>query len=190
MILNNVFGFLGLNAANNDVIITAEDIEEYRMISGFDTQEILKIKKTFMSYTNGEEYMTYNSFTAIPSIEVNPLKDRICIVFGIEENRSISFKDFLIGLSCFNSPGNIEQKLKTAFRLQDFDDDNVLNGTDLRIYLSRLCGNNLSETDMDEIIQNMFQECSSDDKLECINFNDFQRVVSRTDFQTKLHIPL
>ena len=38
----------------------------------------------------------------------------------------INFRDFLLGLSLFNSPGNSDLKIRLAFRLQDFDDDGEL----------------------------------------------------------------
>lgn len=191
-----------------------ELIEEYRMISGFESAEIIRLEREFLKLTHNSDFMTRAVFQRIPAIEVCPLADRLEMVFfeqstvlpdaedragsvavwaglngdsaasgsfvlsnfsdwvsswfqifghtgtgsddsaaavaatgnGIsgsgkpDEDNSItaavvtavnasnchdllSFRDFLLGLSLFNSPGMSETKLKLSFRLQDFDGD-------------------------------------------------------------------
>ncbi len=53
-----------------------------------------------------------------------------------------------VGYSLFNSPGKLDQKLKLAFHLQDFDDDGVLNSTDLTTYLKITSNNMLSDDEV------------------------------------------
>ena len=47
---------------------------------------------------------------------------------GVEqEGMKLNFRSFLLGISYFNSYGRIEEKLKLAFRIQDFDNDGVIS---------------------------------------------------------------
>ena len=47
----------------------------------------------------------------------------------------MDFEHFLVGLSHFNSPGRKEEKLKTAFRLHDNDDDGLISFDDMAAYV-------------------------------------------------------
>lgn len=44
-----------------------------------------------------------------------------------EDGSKLNFRKFLIGISLFNSYGRLEEKLKLAFRLQDFDNDDIIS---------------------------------------------------------------
>lgn len=44
-----------------------------------------------------------------------------------DEGLRLNFRGFLIGISLFNSYGRLEEKLKLAFRLQDFDGDDIIS---------------------------------------------------------------
>ena len=57
----------------------------------------------------------------------------------------IDFQAFLVGLSHFNSPGRKEEKMKTAFRLHDFDDDGFISMEDMKAYLRAVTQSNLEE---------------------------------------------
>jgi hypothetical protein len=48
----------------------------------------------------------------------------------------------------------------------------------------------INEKEIENVISEVFQECSSDPKREYISYGDFQQIVAPTDFQTKLLIPL
>ena len=57
----------------------------------------------------------------------------------------IDFQTFLVGLSHFNSPGRKDEKMKTAFRLHDFDDDGVISMEDLKKYVRAVTHETLEE---------------------------------------------
>lgn len=128
----------------------------------------------------------------IEAIRNNPLKDRIALCFGFDEEcTALDFRAYVVGLALFNSPGQREQKLKTAFKIQDFDGDGVLNKSDLIEYIKRITrGGGLSQEEIETLAKNVLEETSSDDKKESITFSDFQGVVAPLDFQAKLLLPL
>lgn len=67
--------------------VAEEELEELRMASGLDEVEICRLKGVFLQYTEGDEYMSRDVFLSLPFIEINPLKDRICTLFGFTEKR-------------------------------------------------------------------------------------------------------
>lgn len=136
-------------------------------------------------------------------IALNPFNDRICQCFNLNNDDSkIDFKQFLIGLALFNSPGRREAKLKLAFTIQDFDNDGVINKEDLCIYLRRstirpttdeednVDNKSFNEEVIQDIVKEVLRESSSDPKQEQLSFADFQRIVAPLDFQAKLVLPI
>lgn len=61
-----------------------------------------------------------------------------CIVTGFLEGDEMDFEHFLVGLSHFNSPGRKDEKMKTAFRLHDNDDDGVISFDDMKAYVKAI----------------------------------------------------
>ncbi|KAK2186547.1 hypothetical protein NP493_196g00019 [Ridgeia piscesae] len=87
--------------------------------------------------------------------QVNPFRDRICAVFSSCQDGMLSFEDFLDMMSVFsdNCPKNL--KVEYAFRIYDFDGDDMINKQDLKKVINRLTGfQTLEKTDMDQLINN------------------------------------
>eukprot|EP00981_Chlorochromonas_danica_P005820 scaffold1192_cov179-Ochromonas_danica.AAC.15 len=171
--------------------ITDEQMEEYRMLSAFKPKEIIRLKQIFTELTSGIDLLTKEQFLTIDCIANNPLKERIALCFGYDEEvtNKLDFPAFLTGVALFNSPGRREQKLKTAFRMQDFDNDGVLNKSDLIHYLTIITASLLDEKQREEVAEQILKEASSDALQESLSFTDFQRVVAPLDFQAKLLLP-
>lgn len=168
-----------------------EKIEEYKMLSGFKQKEIVRLRKLFLSLTSGKEQMTKDTFVGIEGIRLNPLLDRICLCFGLEEDNAVlDFRGFLVGLAAFNSPGLREQKLKLAFRIQDFDADGAISRSDMAVYIARITANTVTDEEVVDVVNEMFAESCTDPKQETLSFADFQRVVAPLDFQAKLILPI
>ena len=185
------------NATDKD--LTDEDIEEFRMISGFDVTEIKRIRKAFFRYSNNQDYISKSTFTTIPCISLNPLQDKICKLFGYDDGMDrLNFKEFLIGLSMFNSPGSREMKLKVAFQMQDIDGDGVVSRDDLFKYIERTTSSisadglkrAINEQDIQYVVDRVFAESATENNGEAISYADFQRVVAPLDFQSKLYLPI
>lgn len=171
--------------------ISEEKMEEYRMLSSFKPLEIIRLRKVFKEITKGSEEMSVQMFQSIECIKNNPLKERICFCFGFDEEKtSIDFQGFLVGMALFNSPGHREQKLRTAFKIQDFDGDGIINKSDMIKYIKLISGGTLTDSEIDEVAIQVLKETSSDVLQENINFTDFQRVVAPLDFQAKLLLPI
>lgn len=190
--MNSMLNFLKrfLPSSDGDSDLTDEKIEEYRMLSSFEPREIVRLRQVFLKATLQSEKMDKNNFFSLNCISINPLKDRIAVCFGFNLKSEIDFPDFLLGVAAFNSTGRREQKLKIAFKIQDMDDDGVLSKEDLKQYIKIITNNNLPETEVDELISKVFLEAASDADADVITYSDFHSVVSKTDFQTKLHLQI
>ena len=170
-----------------------EDLEEYRMVSCLDPEEILRLYAIFRSKVGkNEKNMSKDVFLKMECIAMNPLKERICMIFGYDSSSTIDFKQFVCGIAEFNSPSpaSREQKLRVAFRLHDMDNDGFISKDDLEKYLGIVTADSLAEAEIKDIVQSVFVECCSDPKQHLINFSDFQRVIAPTDFHIKLHLPI
>jgi Ca2+-binding EF-hand superfamily protein len=191
--ISSAFGsvFGGVSSFGGNPEVSDERMEEYRMISGFKSSEILRLYHLFYDLTDKDPLLTRDKFLSISFIESNPLRFRIAMCFGYDEERnSLNFEEFLSGVSLFNSPGQREQKLRTAFRIQDFDGDGVINKGDLMDYLKTITSETLGEEELQMIASQVLMETSSDLNQESISFGDFQKVVAPLDFQAKLLLPI
>mmetsp|Transcript_26040 Transcript_26040/g.48923 ORF Transcript_26040/g.48923 Transcript_26040/m.48923 type:complete len:188 (-) Transcript_26040:346-909(-) len=178
---------LGIETNKSD--LSDEQMEEYRMTSSFKMKEIARLRKVFLEATKGNEEMNKDIFIEFPCIVSNPLKERIAFCFGYTDNHlDLDFREFLEGVSAFNSIGRVNQKLKLAFKIQDFDGDNVISRDDLKHYISIITANTLNEKDLNTLVMNVMKETSSDPNNMSISLADFQRVVIKTDFQSKLQL--
>ena len=171
----------------------AELFEEIRMISQFEIKEIKRLKTIFYNITNDNNDMTLTEFFTIQCIFISPFREKIAKIFGFTHQKLyINVKEFICGISLFNSiiPSNRINKMRVAFQLQDIDNDGVITLTDLIIYLNLVSNNKLETYERKEISQHILNEISSDNNKKFITFTDYQRFLTTTDFQMKLHLPI
>ena len=173
--------------------IPEEQLEEYRMLSGLEPEYICRLREYFADETGSEDsVMTREMFMEIPFVELNPLRDRLALCFGYDPDLEVTemdFEMFLQGVAMFNSHGKREEKLKIAFKMQDFDGDGQISKSDLMLYLERVTEDKVEEVDKIDIIDEVFRESSSDNKGQFLSFQDFSRVMAPTDFHIKLVLP-
>ncbi|GMI40319.1 hypothetical protein TrCOL_g81 [Triparma columacea] len=141
--------------------------------------------------------ITRHQFLNIKSIAMNPLKERIalCFEFGEDPDSTISFEQYMQMAATFNRPGNREVKLKLAFKIQAFTDPKKITKGDLKKYYELVARNGNIDTpvpkkDRKVVINKIMTECSSDSKRQFLSFEDFQRVIGTTDFDTNLKLEL
>eukprot|EP00520_Triparma_pacifica_P004898 CAMPEP_0118639144 /NCGR_PEP_ID=MMETSP0785-20121206/4068_1 /TAXON_ID=91992 /ORGANISM="Bolidomonas pacifica, Strain CCMP 1866" /LENGTH=275 /DNA_ID=CAMNT_0006530455 /DNA_START=108 /DNA_END=932 /DNA_ORIENTATION=- len=128
--------------------------------------------------------ITRHQFLNIKSVAMNPLKDRIALCFEFEDdlNSTITFEQYMQMAATFNRPGNREQKLKLAFKIQAFTDPKKITKGDLKKYYDLIARNgnidtNVPKKDRKVVINKIMMECSSDPKRQFLSFEDFQRVI-------------
>ncbi|KAJ8305496.1 hypothetical protein KUTeg_016041 [Tegillarca granosa] len=68
----------------------------------------------------------------------NPFKDRITKVFSSQGDGSMTFEDFLDMMSVFSDSAPKNVKVEYAFRIYDFDEDDIISSKDLKEVVNRL----------------------------------------------------
>uniref|UniRef100_A0A1B6KWN8 EF-hand domain-containing protein n=1 Tax=Graphocephala atropunctata TaxID=36148 RepID=A0A1B6KWN8_9HEMI len=126
-----------------------------------------------------------------PELRVNPFGDRICRVFSSSHDGDCTFEDFLDMMSVFSDAAPKAVKAEHAFRIFDFDGDDMLGVSDLRHVIDRLTGpQRLSETDTQLLIQNILDEADLDDD-GALSFAEFEHIVDKSpDFANVFRIQL
>lgn len=127
----------------------------------------------------------------LPELKVNPFKDRIISVFSSFESLDMSFEDFLDMMSVFSDAAPKSIKVEYAFRIYDFDEDDMLSPFDLKETIRRLTGEQqLSEDHLDRLVTNIMEEADLDED-GILSFAEFEHVISKApDFVNTFHILL
>lgn len=111
--------------------------------------------------------MSKEAFINLDCIKYNPLRDRICDIFGFQaedekeevgKNNNIDFRQFVTAAAEFNATSRREQLLKTAFKLQDIDGDGMISWQDLESYVHRITNHALPTEQIQLIISQIFAE--------------------------------
>lgn len=171
------------------------ELEEYRMLTSLPEKEILTMQKKFKTYSGGDDYLTEEKFYEIPAISINPLKERLYQCFEKNKDGHITFLEFIKTMSVFTYHGSKDNKLQNSFKLHDFDNDGKINRLDLKKYIKLVTDfGELSEEEIsiniEIIIQQTMEEASSDPNYGFLTFEDFVKVLTQTDFETKLLIQI
>mmetsp|Transcript_10155 Transcript_10155/g.30101 ORF Transcript_10155/g.30101 Transcript_10155/m.30101 type:complete len:168 (+) Transcript_10155:505-1008(+) len=166
-------------------------MEEVRMETGFETREIRRLRRKFLESVDDSRVITQQEFRRLEAVRHNPLLDRLEREFGLHKRPAITFLEFMRVLAVFNSSRQREAKLHAAFNLQDFDGDGQIDKNDLLVYLERVASSSDSENQLDfETIANgILAEASSHASQQFLTYDDFQKVVVGTDFESKMFIP-
>ena len=124
----------------------------------------------------------------IPELACNPFADRICHVFSSagDSTGDCTFEDFLDMMSVFSDQAPKAVKSEHAFRIFDFDGDDMLSKNDLKQVIQRLIGfhNTFSDLDMEQLIQNILDEADLDDDGS-LSFAEFEHVIDKSSDFTK-----
>ncbi|XP_073987337.1 calcium and integrin-binding protein 1-like isoform X3 [Rhodnius prolixus] len=140
---------------------------------------------------NRNAKLPMNKVLHYPELRVNPFGDRICKVFSSNQDGDCTFEDFLDMMSVFSDSTPKSVKAEHAFRVFDFDGDDMLGVRDLRETIDRLTApHRLTDQEMAHLIQNILTEADLDDD-GALSFAEFEQVIDRSpDFERMFKIQL
>ncbi|KAF8794525.1 Calcium and integrin-binding family member 2 like protein [Argiope bruennichi] len=165
-------------------VFTEEELLDFQKLTYLSRKQIIKLYKEFCSFhpdmQNPKNPVLPQSFLLLmPELKVNPFLDRIIKVF-CSQLHHITFEDFLDMMSIFCEEAPIDVKTSYAFRIYDFDDDDMFSREDIQELLSRLtCGNELSDEDYAEIIECVFLEADLDTD-GYISYPEFEQLITKS----------
>merc|ERR1712227_756839 len=151
--------------------LQAEDIEAIQEETGFNNNQIDRLYSRFSSLDKQDKgYLSREDFLRIPELAINPLGDRIVHAFFFEsrsgDEDKVDFKDFVRVLAHFRPIKKSAEK-------------NKLN--------TRMVGSNISTEQLISIAERTIMEADLD-KDDLISFEEFAKVLERTDVEQKMSI--
>jgi calcineurin B family protein 1 len=190
-----------------------ENIEQISEETGFTANQIERLWSRFTSLDKQQKgHLTREDFLRIPELAINPLGDRIVHAFfrdssnkdeeeggkfnGANEKEIVNFPDFVRVLAHFrpikknaekNKMNSRTEKLRFAFRMYDLDGDDKISKEELLAVLTMMVGANISEDQLVSIAERTIME-ADDDKDNLISFDEFCKVLERTDVEQKMSI--
>merc|ERR1712203_650326 len=196
-----VLRFLEMGNSRSTLQLQQEEIEEITAETGFTKQQIERLYARFSSLDKQSHgYLTREDFLRIPELAINPLGDRIVHAFFYEskntDEEKVDFKDFVRVLAHFrpikknaekNKLNTRMEKLHFAFRMYDLDGDDKISKEELLAVLTMMVGSNISTEQLISIAERTIMEADMD-KDDLISFEEFAKVLERTDVEQKMSI--
>merc|ERR1712234_82816 len=158
-----------------------EEIEAITEETGFTKQQIERLYARFSSLDKQSHgYLTREDFLRIPELAINPLGDRIVHAFFYEskntDEEKVDFKDFVRVVAHFRPVKKNPVKNKLNTRMEE-----------LLAVLTMMVGANISPEQLLSIAERTILE-ADEDKDELISFEEFVKVLERTDVEQKMSI--
>nr|CAD7401794.1 unnamed protein product [Timema cristinae] len=170
-----------------------EELQDYQDLSYFTKKEVLYAHQKFKALApekighNKNAKLPLPKVLTYPELKVNPFGDRICRIFSSSHDGDCTFEDFLDMMSVFSDAAPKAVKAEHAFRIFDFDGDDMLGVTDLRQVVDRLTGpQRLAEQDIQHLIQNILDEADLDDD-GALSFAEFEHIISKSSDFANTH---
>ena len=126
--------------------LSDEQLEELHMNSKLSHFKILQAYKRFNEYLHvlypdhfDIKEIPVDRFKHIPCLHFNPLRKRMILCSRLKKRDPkdpVTFTDFVSLLATLNPQGKIENKLKFAFRLYDFNGDGKICIEDMKKYVA------------------------------------------------------
>ncbi|XP_018578010.1 calcium and integrin-binding protein 1 [Anoplophora glabripennis] len=176
---------------------TEEELQDYQDLTYFTKKEVLYAHQKFKALApekvghNKNAKLPIAKVLQYPELSVNPFGERICKIFSSSQDGDCTFEDFLDMMSVFSQSAPKSVKAEHAFRIFDFDGDDMLGVTDLKQVINKLTGDNrLSDSEMNWSIQNILEEADLDDD-GALSFAEFEHIIDRSsDFLSTFRIRL
>ncbi|UXI19103.1 hypothetical protein NH340_JMT05046 [Sarcoptes scabiei] len=111
-------------------------------------------------------------------LKENPFKVRICKVFSHDGTGNMTFNDFIDMLSVLSENASRDNKLYYAFKIYDFNEDQLINADDIEQVIQTLTRNELTQEEVAIVRDKVLEEADIDDD-KCISFSEFRHVISR-----------
>jgi len=175
-------------------VFTEEELDDYQTLTYLSKKEILHVHKRFKQLAPGtvesdkNAKLSFEMIRDMPELQVNPFRDQICKVFS-SSGDGLTFEDFLDMMSVFSDAAPKNVKVEYAFRVYDFDGDDLISDEDLKNTIECLTGaNKLSEEQLQQLIDNIMEEADLDDD-KTLSFAEFEHVISKApDFVNSFRI--
>jgi len=165
-----------------------EVYEEARMICAFSKLELEGLYKRFTAFDVEEfGWITGEEFSMQPEFDANPLRDLIMHALEVTDAVWMDFPTYIEKMSIFNIFGVVDDKIRFLYKICDVNHDGVVDKGDFECYLMLVCGPELSDDAVVEIMERTFAQVDSDGD-GYIDYDEFCKIVGRTDVSSKMSV--
>lgn len=171
----------------NEQSLSREDVHS---IASFSQKDISRLYSRFKALDeDGNGQLDPNEILGVAELTENPLVQRVISVFDKDGNGTVSFIEFLLGLSKLAAGTSEEQKLQFAFSIYDVNKDGYISNGDLYNVMKMMVGDNLEEVQLQQLIdrQMVIADQDGDGKL---SFEEFKGAVQNIGVAEQLSIDL
>eukprot|EP00741_Cyanophora_paradoxa_P002622 tig00000615_g2544.t1 len=171
--------------------LSKERMEQLKISSRLRRTDLAKLWYYFQRIDRDKfDYITSEQLKEFPPIGLNPLCSRIITCLEFHDPGKITFEEFCVALSVFSARFNTEKKTRFAFKIYDIDQDGKIGTSDLtNIFTLTLTSPDgtraLSDQEFEEVIKRTLAEADSDGD-GFISYEDFAKVVTGTDFKSRM----
>lgn len=165
---------------------TQEELGELQRGTSLSQAQILRLHKRFRKLDkDGNGTISREEFNSIPALAANPLLERVLTVFDTDGDKNVDFKEFVRALAIFSNEVEKREKLLFTFKMYDIDGDGRISNKDLFQTLQIMVGTNLTEIQLQQIVDKTFIEADLD-RDGYISFAEFEKIVMSSDYGDKL----
>ncbi|EAR90983.1 calcineurin Ca2+binding regulatory subunit CnaB (macronuclear) [Tetrahymena thermophila SB210] len=151
----------------------------------FTPQEMKRLYKSFKKMDKDQSGdLEIDEFLSLPELSQNPLVRRVVSIFDKNKDGTISFEEFVTGLSALYSD-NENAKLEFAFKVYDIEDDGYISNGELFSVLKMMVGTNLTEIQLQQLVDRTIIKADEDFDGK-ISFEEFKKMVKDLDVAQKL----
>lgn len=165
---------------------TQEELQELQKGTSLSHTQILRLHKRFRKLDkDGNGTISREEFTSFPALAANPLLERMLCVFDTDGDKNVDFKEFVRALAVFSNEVEKKDKLLFTYKMYDIDGDGKISNKDLFQTLQIMVGTNLTEIQLQQIVDKTFIEADLD-RDGYITFPEFEKIVMASDYGDKL----
>lgn len=211
---------------------SSSELELYQDLTYFTKKEILHAfqrfvdvapnddAKTRIAASKAEVTLPVERIVEMPELRVNPFRCRLCRAFSPRDDGSLTFEDFLDMMSVMSDRAPKSLKTEYAFRVYDFDEDDMIGAGDIAMIVDHLlgdegvsdtvvatgrddragssltpegdcsAGSGLAPEEKRLVVKTVIDEADLDDDRK-LSFAEFEHVISKApDFMTSFRIRL
>mmetsp|Transcript_90731 Transcript_90731/g.189659 ORF Transcript_90731/g.189659 Transcript_90731/m.189659 type:complete len:177 (+) Transcript_90731:58-588(+) len=171
----------------NQESLTREDIHS---IANFNQKDITRLYNRFRSLdSDASGQLDASEILGVAELTENPLVQRVISVFDKDNNGTVSFLEFLLGLAKLTAGTEEERKLEFAFAIYDVNKDGFISNGDLFQVMKMMVGDNLTEVQLQQLVdrQIISADLDGDGKL---SFEEFKEAVQNIGVAEQLSIEM
>jgi len=174
---------------NNQAKLSREEIHAIAQFSEKDIKKLYARFKALDIDSNGQ--LDPGEILGVSQIADNPLVQRVISIFDVDENGTVSFVEFLLGLARLAAGSDSDeaklQKVRFAFEIYDVNKDGYISNGDLFQVMKMMVGENLSDVQLQQLVDRTMRDCDEDfDGM--LSFEDFQKAVENIQVADQMSI--